>query len=197
MRTGFKIDQGRVLLDRIDLRTDGARTVLQGDVNMSHWPEQMYRMTSTFDLARMREIFFARDRFTLSGTGRFDGTFHLFRDFHANGESRTGRELKGVFTSGEAGVNAHRFGGFRADVKWTPDLLDVTEAAESLGARGFRRQAFRDQVAGARLQMEAELVVGVGARVRPPEAEVPVPRGAVHAGTATAVVRMWSGTASP
>jgi hypothetical protein len=128
MRSTFRIDDGRVLLNRIDLKTDGARTILRGDVNMRYWPEQMYEMTSTIDFSKMREIFFARDTFSLSGTGQFNGTFHLFRDMHPSGERRMGRELKGVITSGVAGVNAHRFDDFHGDVRWTPDLLEVRNA---------------------------------------------------------------------
>ena len=48
----------------------------------------------------MREIFFARDKFTLFGEGDFTGTFHMFKG---------GRELKGDFTSALAGVNDYRF----------------------------------------------------------------------------------------
>ena len=129
MRSTFTIDQGRVLMKLIDLRTDGAHTVLHGDVNMGFWPEQMYQMTSTFDFAKAREIYFAKDRFALSGTGVFKGTFHLFRDLAPGGGTRMGRELKGVVESTEAGVEAHRFPRFRADVRWTPDFLDVRNAS--------------------------------------------------------------------
>jgi hypothetical protein len=128
MRTGFKIDDGRIMLNRIDLRTDGVRTLLNGSVDMNYWPEQMFRMTSTIEFAKMREIFFARDQLALSGTGQFDGTFHLFRETLPNGQTRMGRELKGVLVSREAGVNAHRFGNFRGDVRWTPDLLETRNA---------------------------------------------------------------------
>ena len=38
----------------------------------------------------MREIFFAKDTFSLHGEGDFTGTFHLFKG---------GRELKGNFFS--------------------------------------------------------------------------------------------------
>ncbi len=48
----------------------------------------------------MREIFFARDKFSLFGEGHFTGTFHMFKG---------GRELKGDFTSALAGVNDYRF----------------------------------------------------------------------------------------
>jgi hypothetical protein len=129
MRSTFKIDKGRILLNRIDLKTDGARTVLNGSVDMNHWPEQMYQMTSAIDFPTQRGIFFARDTFSLSGTGRFDGTFHLFRETLANGQTRMGRELKGVIASAEAGINAHRFANFRGDVRWTPDLLVTRNAS--------------------------------------------------------------------
>jgi hypothetical protein len=137
MRSTFKIDQGRILLNRIDLKTDGARTILRGDVNMRHWPEQMYQMRSTIDFPTMREIFFARDTFSLSGTGQFDGTFHLFRDGPPG--ARMGRELKGVIASPLAGVNAHRFEDFRGDVRWTPHLLEVSNASAGVygGATRF------------------------------------------------------------
>lgn len=142
MRSTFKIEDGRILLNRIDLRTDGARTLLNGDVNMRYWPEQMFQLRSTIDFSKMREIFFARDRFTLAGTGAFEGTFHLFRDRRANGEPRMGRELKGVITSVLPGVNAHQFQNLRAPVVWTPDRLSVADASADFygGAARFAYQ---------------------------------------------------------
>ena len=98
MKSTFKIDGGRVLLDKIDLVTDGARSSLHGDVNLRYWPEQMFRVKSTIDFARMREIFFAREQFSLSGTGQFTGYFHLFKEPLPDGTNRTGRELTGTFT---------------------------------------------------------------------------------------------------
>jgi hypothetical protein len=124
----FSIDDGRAVFDRIDLVTDGARTVLTGDTNFSYWPEQMYRVRSEIDLSRMREIFFAKDRFALAGTGRFDGTFHLFRETLSGGRTRTGRELKGTLESRAAGINAYRVADLRTDVRWTRDALEVTDS---------------------------------------------------------------------
>src|SRR4029079_1674307 len=43
MNTSFKIDGGRVLLDKIDLITDGAHSTVHGDVNLAYWPEQSFR----------------------------------------------------------------------------------------------------------------------------------------------------------
>lgn len=132
MDSRFTIDGGRVVLDPITLTTDGTRSVLKGDVNLNYWPEQMYSVRSEIDLPRMREIFFADDDFTLSGTGHFDGVFHLFKDFRPDGTQRTGRELKGTFTSGVAGVNSIRFEDLDGIVRWVPESLTFTEATTRL-----------------------------------------------------------------
>jgi hypothetical protein len=132
MDSRFTIDGGRVVLDPINLTTDGTRSVLKGDVNLSYWPEQMYSVRSEIDLPRMREIFFADDEFSLSGTGHFDGVFHLFKDFRPDGTQRTGRELKGTFTSDIAGVNSLRFEDLDGIVRWVPESLTFTEATTRL-----------------------------------------------------------------
>ncbi len=134
MTSTFTVDGTRVVFDRIDLTTDGARTVVNGDVNLAHWPEQMYMVRSAIELPRMREIFFANDRFSLSGTGDFTGTFHLFRETLPDGATRTGRELKGAFESRLAGVDDYRFQNVRGQVRWVPEALEVTEA--TAGAYG-------------------------------------------------------------
>ena len=138
MRTTFRIIDGKVVLDRIDLQTDGAQSHLTGEVDLTRWPEQLYNIRSKVDLPRMREIFFARDTFTLSGESDFTGTFHLFRET-VNGRSRTGRELKGTFYSPLARVNAYTFSDLRGSVLWVPESLDVTDATVGLygGAARF------------------------------------------------------------
>jgi TamB, inner membrane protein subunit of TAM complex len=123
MQSTFKIDGGLVKFDRIDLATDGATSKLTGAVDLGRWPEQTYQIKSRIQFRRMRELFFARDRFTLSGDGDFTGTFHLFKG---------GRELKGSFASPLAGVNAYRFQNLKGTVVWLPDLLDVPKATTQL-----------------------------------------------------------------
>jgi hypothetical protein len=124
MQTSFRIVGGKVVLDRINLITDGAESQLTGQVDLARWPEQLYHVRSKVHLPRMREIFFANDKFTLSGDSDFNGTFHLFRET-VNGRSRTGRELKGNFFSELAGVNAYRFGDLRGSVVWVPESLEA------------------------------------------------------------------------
>jgi translocation and assembly module TamB len=132
MDTTFKIDEGRVVFDAINLATDGTKSVLKGDVNLSHWPEQMYSITSTIDLPRMRQLFFANDKFELAGTMRFDGFFHLFKDVRPDGTTRTGRELKGNFQTNVAHVNEYRFDDLRGYVRWIPEALEVHDATAQL-----------------------------------------------------------------
>ena len=120
MATTFTIDGSKVVLDRIDLTTDGAKSDVTGVVDLGNWPEQSYNVTSKVNFPRMREIFFAHERFSLFGDGEFTGTFHLFKG---------GRELKGKFSSPLAGVNDYRFQELRGSLLWLPDRLEVTDAA--------------------------------------------------------------------
>ncbi len=129
MNTAFKIDGGRVVFDEIRLSTDGTRSVLKGDVDMAGWPEQMYSVKSTIDMARMRRIFFAKDTFELAGTAEFDGTFHLFKgEVRPDGTTSSGRELKGRFRTPAMSVNDYRFNDVNGSVRWVPRSLLVHDA---------------------------------------------------------------------
>ena len=119
MTSTFVIEGGKVLFDRLDLLTDGAKSVVTGEVDLGRWPEQTYHVKSRIDFPRMRELFFAHDTFSLHGEGDFTGTFHLFKG---------GRELKGDFYSPQAGVNAYRFADLKGSLIWLPDRFQVTEA---------------------------------------------------------------------
>ena len=118
MRCAFRLDGGKIHLNWIDLTTDGSHSVLTGDVDFGHWPEMLYRVrTDHVDFPRMREIFFPREKFRLTGDGRFNGTFHLYRG---------GRELKGAFSSPLMTLNEFRFPDLSGDLRWLPDRFDVT-----------------------------------------------------------------------
>jgi hypothetical protein len=180
MRSTFKIDGSRVLLDKIDLITDGARSSVYGDVNLAFFPEMMYRVESTFDFNRMRQLFFARETFNLSGTGHFSGNFHLFKEPLPDGTNRTGRELSGTFRSDVAGINEYRFDGLNGTVRWTPDRLLVSDARAGvfggraefgydmapLGVRDVRAQARLDaRFRGASLMSVSEFFELEGLRL--------------------------------
>ena len=128
MDSSFQLDGGRLTFDRMSLITEGTRSELIGDVNFAYWPELMLAMKSDIDFPRARELFFAGDNFSLSGQGKFTGTFHLFKELLPNGQQRTGRELKGQFRTDVLGVNRYRFTDVRGDVRWTPEVLAVTDS---------------------------------------------------------------------
>jgi hypothetical protein len=123
MNSRFRLDGGKVVFDRIDLETDGAQSIVDGVVDLGRWPEQAYKVRSHIDFPTQKNIFFHRDRFTVSGQGDFQGTFRMFRG---------GRELKGTFTSPVAGVNQWRFPNLRGAVLWLKDRLEVTNATADL-----------------------------------------------------------------
>jgi hypothetical protein len=132
MDSTFKIENGQVKFDRIDLDSTGARTQLTGTVDLGRWPEQLYTMRSTIDFPAQKAIWFAKDAFSVLGVGEFNGTFHMFKEQLPDGRTRTGRELKGTFNSPFTGVNAYRFGDLDGSVLWTPDKLLVDNATATV-----------------------------------------------------------------
>jgi hypothetical protein len=141
MDTTFRVVGDKLVFDQIDLTTEGSQSLITGEVDVAHWPEQLYHIRSRMQLPEMRKIFFAHDEFSLSGESIFTGTFHLFRDV-MNGRPRNGRELSGTFYSATAGINAYRFDEVRGSVVWIPERLDVTSATTSAYG-GTGRFAYR------------------------------------------------------
>ena len=123
LRTNFQLDGSNLHLNRIDLHTDGAESVLTGDVDMGSWPEMFYEINSRVEFPVMREIFFAEDNFSAYGDGDFKGTFRAFEG---------GRELEGTFASDLAGVDDYRFQNLRGSLIWHSDRFEVLEATTDL-----------------------------------------------------------------
>lgn len=114
LRTRFQIDGGIVRLRHIDLLTDGAETHLNGYVNFKSFPEQEYNIQSTVDFNRMRQLFWNKATWRLSGQGDFKGIFKVTQ----KGEF----DLSGHFASDEAGLgigNAEwRFPDLHGNLQW-------------------------------------------------------------------------------
>ena len=131
MASDFELDGARVHLTRVILETDGASTVLEGDVDTANLPEMTFELESDIDLTRMREIFFADDSFTVSGEGHFTGSFHRFAD---------GYDLRGAIASHVFGVDfsagQFRFPKLDAQLVWQPDRFDMWDITSTfLGGR--------------------------------------------------------------
>jgi len=127
MQTRFKIDGGKVLLEAINLQSAGASTAVTGYVDLKNWPEMLYNVKSRIDFPIEKAIFFRDMNFTVAGRGDFLGTFRFFKT-----PTGTGRELKGTFTSPEAGVNAWRFPDVRGSLLWNNAAFRVTDVTTAL-----------------------------------------------------------------
>jgi hypothetical protein len=127
LQTTFKIDGGKVILDRINLTSEGATSAVTGYVDLAHWPEMLYNVRSRIDFPIQKEIFFKEMNFSVSGQADFTGAFHFFKG---------GRELKGRFTTPRAGVkvggNAWRFQNVAGSLLWVPSKFEVTDVTTSL-----------------------------------------------------------------
>src|SRR5205814_905583 len=118
MRARFVIDGSLLHMKRVDLDSDGAKTVAIGDVDLSRFPEMTFAVTSHLTSPRMREIFFAHETWPLKGDADFKGTFHLFRGGH---------DMTGTFSTPEFGVYDYRFPQLSASLHWTNRMLDISD----------------------------------------------------------------------
>ncbi len=119
MRVTFKVDGRLIRLPEIVLDSDGAHSLVTGQIDMANWPEMIYNVDSRVNLWRMREIFFANESWRSRGEARFTGTFHLFEGGH---------QLKGEFASALAHVNVFSFPDLRGSLVWEPHRFEVTNA---------------------------------------------------------------------
>ena len=130
LKIRFVIDGDTLRLTHVDMKTDGAESIATGVLDMAHWPEQTYNVKSRVQFQRMRELFFAREDWPLTGEADFTGVFHLFKGGH---------DLTGRFASDMAGVYDYRFPGLYGSLHWNKQLFDLWDAGSrfSGGDAGF------------------------------------------------------------
>jgi len=127
-QTRFKIDNGKVLLDEIRIDSTGAATRGNGYVDLGNWPDMLFNVKSRVDFPIEKGLFFKAMNFTVAGHGDFGGTFRFLK----MPTGATGYELKGSFTSPQAGVNAWRFGNVRGALLWNKSTFRVTDVTTDL-----------------------------------------------------------------
>jgi hypothetical protein len=141
LRTRFELDGSLVRLRHIDLIADGSRSHVNGEIDMANWPNQIYNVSSTIDLSRMKALFFTREAWRLGGEAEFAGQFKM-----AKGGVR---DLTGTFASSGAVVNDVRFTALHGDLTWLPSHFSVGHAeADVLG--GHTRFRYSVAPLGAR-----------------------------------------------
>ena len=123
MKARFRIDGNLLHLQQLAFDTDGARSTAVGVADFSRFPEMTYDVKSRVNFQRMRELFFQKENWALTGDGDFTGTFHLFKGGH---------DLAGSFRSDLAGVYDYRLPELYGTLHWTPKLFEVTEAGSEL-----------------------------------------------------------------
>jgi hypothetical protein len=152
LRTSFRIVDGKIVLDRSYLTTDGAESEITGEVDLARWPEQTYQIQSQIQLPKMREIFWANDTFPCSVKAAA-GTFHLFREQ----DTRAGRDHRQF----SACSRDQRFSVQQSSrsVRWVPESLEVTNATAGVyggAARFGYRMAPLGQAVRATATFDAE-----------------------------------------
>lgn len=115
----FAIEGSKILMDRIDFRTDGAVSSASGELDVNTWPEMTYQVKSRLQFQRMRELFFKDEPWVLSGDGNFNGQFHLYKGGH---------DLTGTFTSDVAGLYDYRFPELNGSLHWNRKFFKVMNA---------------------------------------------------------------------
>ena len=126
MKAQFVLDGPRVHLERIDLESDGAKSVARGDVDFANWPNQIYHVESRVSFPRMREIFWRNESWRLAGDGDFSGTFALFKGGR--------RDLAGTFRSAALGFNDYQFPSLYGSLRWTQSSFDIWDAGSEFHA---------------------------------------------------------------
>ena len=119
MKAHFVIDGPILHMTRIDLDSDGAKTLAIGDVDIGRFPEMSYAVKSHLQTPRMREIFFKDESWKLTGAADFTGTFHLFKGGH---------DLAGSFTAPVFGINDYRFPSLYGQLHWTGSGFEIWNA---------------------------------------------------------------------
>lgn len=121
MRASYRLDGPHVDVDRIEIDTDGAKTVARGSVELGkRWPEQSYDFESRVQFPRMGDIFFSDQDWNLTGDGDVSGKFHLFKGGH---------DLAGTFKSDVLGWRDYRFPALAGSLHWTPTAFEVRDAS--------------------------------------------------------------------
>ncbi len=133
MNSRLTLDGPIFRVHQMTVAADGSRHRMQGWIDAARWPEMAFDIETSFDIARMKALFFHGQDFTATGQGRYAGTFRKYQ--------RGGFEVNGTFASTVLRVNDMPFPDLDGRVVWLPSRLEVS-SAESAYYDGTMRLAF-------------------------------------------------------
>lgn len=117
MSSRMVFDGPLIRVGGLDLRADGTRSHMVGVLDTEHWPEHQFDISTRFDVAPLKEIFFFGQSFTASGEGDFTGKYHKYQ----NGAY----EIAGAYRTPRLTVNGLQFPRLDGHVVWMPNRLEV------------------------------------------------------------------------
>ena len=121
MTARLSFDEGNLLtIQGLDFLADGSRTHAKGAIDLNKWPLMNLDVTTRFEVAPLKEIFFFGQDFTATGRGEFKGKYLKFQ----NGK----HDLSGVMSVPGLRVSGLDFPGMTGRLIWTPSRLEIVNA---------------------------------------------------------------------
>ena len=133
MAARLTLDGSIFRVHQMTVAADGSRHRMQGWVDAGKWPDMAFDVDTTFDIARMKDLFFHNETFRATGQGRYTGHFEKYQ--------RGGFEVNGRFSSQVMRINDMPFPEVEGRVVWLPSRLEVV-STESAYYGGTMRLAF-------------------------------------------------------
>jgi hypothetical protein len=121
MTARLSFDEGNLItVQGLDLTADGTRSHMTGAIDLNQWPAQYFDISTSFDVAPLKEIFFFGQDFTATGRGEYKGRFQKFQ---------SGKyDVTGVMKVPGLRVSGLEFPGMTGHVVWMQNRLEVVGA---------------------------------------------------------------------
>ncbi|MEO6222316.1 MAG: hypothetical protein ABIP90_03635, partial [Vicinamibacterales bacterium] len=121
MTARLSFDTGNFIsVQGLDLVADGTRSHMTGVLNLNKWPEQYFNISTAFDVAPLKEIFFFGQAFKATGRGEYKGKFQKLQ---------SGKyDLTGVLKVPGLNVSGFDFPEFDSRVVWMQNRLELVGA---------------------------------------------------------------------
>ncbi len=143
MSARMSFDAGNMItVQGLDLVADGTRSHMTGALNLNKWPEQYFDISTVFEVAPLKEIFFFGQNFTARGRGEYKGRFQKFQ---------SGKyDVTGIMKVPGLNVSGFDFPGMTGHVVWMQNRLEVVGAQSRFYGGAMRLDYALTTLANAR-----------------------------------------------